>query len=105
MRDPRECLECGQRCALPFVGRFFGSTFRLCPICAGQLCKQLIRYFAGRKRDGLTRGAPPRNRMLPRKDAFGHLRCRVCEVRLDGWKPGDEPVCEGCRKEPMSVAL
>ena len=96
MTDPRYCSECGKPTSLPFLGRLFGSAERLCPMCAGKLCSELVRYFAGRKRDGLTTKPAPKNQMLPRRDVFGMARCRVCEMQLRGWKPGEVPYCKAC---------
>lgn len=97
--DSHLCHECGQRTREPmaFLWRLFGKPLRLCPWCAGKLCSGLVRYFAGRKRDGLTRKPAPRNVMLPRRDAFKRPRCRECEVHMPDWKAGDPPTCEGCR--------
>ena len=98
--DSLHCSECRQRAADPmaFIWRLFGSRIRLCPRCAGSLCSGLVRYFAGRKKDGLTRKPAPKNPMLPRRDAFGGARCRSCECQMPEWKPGLDPTCEGCSR-------
>lgn len=103
--DSVYCGECGQRAADPmaFIWRLFGSRVRLCPKCAGQLCRGLVQYFAGRRRDGLTRKPAPKNPMLPRMDAFKEPRCRACESKLYDWKPGASPMCEGCSQSQVTA--
>lgn len=96
--DSLYCTECGQRAADPmaFIWRLFGSRVRLCPKCAGRLCRGLVQYFAGRRRDGLTRKPAPKNPMLPRRDVHGEARCRVCEMQLHEYTLGASPLCDGC---------